>query len=127
MACHSVAVSGGTMSNEPGVVVEVEWDGEGEVDLEVEVEVGVEVEKLIQQHKELQKRHEDLVFYATSAPQIDDLEEQILQLDVKLEEKTAEVIKLHTKNKTYWEENRALHVANSRLAWVSLSYLSKCA
>ncbi|KAL3130812.1 hypothetical protein ABBQ38_000148 [Trebouxia sp. C0009 RCD-2024] len=117
MACHSVAVSGGTMPEEPGVVVEVEWDGEGEVDLEVEVEVGVEVEKLIQQHKELQKRHEDLVFYATTAPQIDDLEEHILQLDVKLEEQTAEVIKLHTENNTYWEENRALHVANSRLAW----------
>ncbi|KAL3138864.1 hypothetical protein ABBQ32_005692 [Trebouxia sp. C0010 RCD-2024] len=49
--------------------------------------------------------------------EIDDLEEQILQLDVKLEEQTAENNTLQTENTTYWEENRALHVENSRLAW----------
>ena len=79
---------------------------------------GMEVLKnLNQQH---QKRQESLVVHATSAPDIDDLEEQVEQLHAELEEQAAENSQLQEDNVQLREENSDLRTKNGRLVWVNL-------
>ncbi|KAL3138839.1 hypothetical protein ABBQ32_005672 [Trebouxia sp. C0010 RCD-2024] len=74
---------------------------------------GMEVlENLNQQH---QKRQESLVVHATSAPDLDDLEEQIEQLQEELEEQAAENSQLQEKNTQLREEKSDLKTKNGRL------------
>ena len=84
------------------------------------------LDKLNQHHRKLQTRHDSLVFYTASTPHLDDLEEQIRQLDEKLEEQSAVHTKLEMENSVYWDENRNLKINNSRLGWVSLPRPSHC-